>query len=98
MSPKLMEEDYECLSHLAYSISDKACDEEPKPKSRPLPGYSQSRKHRSVSPPLRDELPQLLPAEEFLEVFFSEYNTIYYTDPKNIILIMKVLLPGEKYV
>ena len=43
-------------------------DDEPKPKSRPLPGYGLSRQHRSITPPLRDEIPQLVTAENAYEV------------------------------
>ena len=46
-----------------YSLSN----EEPRPKPRPLPGYG-SRSHRSTNPPLREETPQLITAEEVSKV------------------------------
>ncbi len=49
---------------IPYSISG----DEPKPKPRPLPGYGVSRQYRSTSPPLRHEVPQLIPAEDTCEV------------------------------
>ena len=48
-------------------------DEEPRSKPRPLPGYHLRQTHRSSSPPLREELPQLIPGEDTCEVCTSNH-------------------------
>ena len=67
----------------SYSVSD----DEPKPKPRPIPGYGLSRERRSITPP-RDEIPQLIPAEDACEVI----DPIHLQERSVILCILAAML------
>ena len=70
-----------------FSVSS----EEPRPKSRPLPGYG-SRSHRSTTPPLREKIPQLITAEDVSEVRggISLYSLTFFPSSFPVLSLLSV--------